>query len=76
YTVTVTVKDGGEGLFEVEIVYSNAEGTVQKAIFENTFTPEVPQTNEGVNAFAWFMLMIISGGLALSLVIFRKKLIA
>ena len=76
YTVTVTVKDGGEGLFEVEIVYSNAEGTVQKAVFANTFTPEVPQTNEGVNAFAWFMLMIISGGLALSLVIFRKKLIA
>lgn len=73
YIVTVTVKDGGEGLFEVEIVYSNAEGKVEKAVFENTFTPEVPQTNDSVNAFGWFMLMIISGGIVLSLAIFRKK---
>ncbi len=73
YTVTVIVKDGGEGLFEVEIVYSNAEGVVEKAIFENTFTPEVPQTNDTVSAVIWFMLMVISGGLALSLVLFRKK---
>ncbi len=73
YTVTVHVRDGGEGLFEVEIVYSNAEGTVEKAVFENTFTPEVPQTDDGVSAIAWFMLMIISGGLALSLIVLRKK---
>ncbi len=76
YTVTVTVKDGGEGLFEVEIVYSDANGTVEKAIFENTFTPEIPQTNDGVNAMVWFMLMLISGGIALALALFNKKKVA
>lgn len=73
YTVTITVKDGGEGLFEVEIIYSNAEGIVEKAIFENTFTPEIPQTTDTFNTMVWFMLMVVSGGLALSLVILNKK---
>ncbi|MBQ3546975.1 MAG: VWA domain-containing protein [Clostridia bacterium] len=76
YTVTVIVKDGGEGLFEVEIVYSNADGKVDKAVFENTFTPEIPQTNDTVNIAVWFMLMVISGGIALALAIFNKKKIA
>ncbi|MBO5210306.1 MAG: VWA domain-containing protein [Clostridia bacterium] len=73
YTVTVNVKDGGKGLFEVEIIYSNAEGEVDKAVFENTYTPHISQTNDSTNAIAWFMLMIISGGLALALAVFRKK---
>lgn len=73
YTVTVNVRDGGEGLFEVEIVYSDENGKVEKAVFENTFTPEIPQTNDSTNTFLWFMLMVISGGLALTLAILRKK---
>ena len=73
YTVTVNVKDGGEGLFEVEIIYSNAEGEVNKAVFENTFTPHISQTDDSTNAIAWFMLMIVSGGLALALAVLRKK---
>ncbi|MBQ3058057.1 MAG: VWA domain-containing protein [Clostridia bacterium] len=73
YTVTVNVKDGGEGLFEVDIVYSDAEGEGEKAVFENTFTPQIPQTSDSTNAVIWFMLMVISGGLALALAIFRKK---
>lgn len=73
YTVTVNVKDGGEGLFEVDIVYSDAEGEGEKAVFENTFTPQIPQTSDSTHAVIWFMLMVISGGLALALAIFRKK---
>ncbi len=73
YTVTVNVKDGGKGLFEVEIIYSNAEGEVNKAVFENTFTPHISQTDDSTNAIAWFMLMIVSGGLALALAVLRKK---
>ena len=73
YTVTVNVKDGGEGLFEVEIIYSNAEGEVNKAVFENTYTPHISQTDDSTNAIVWFMLMIVSGGLALALAVLRKK---
>ena len=73
YTVTVTVKDGGEGIFVVDMVYSDENGTVEKAVFENVYDYKVPQTNDLNNISVWFMLMVISGGFALALAKFSKK---
>ncbi len=74
YTVTITVADEDmEGLFKVTTVYSDADGEVEKAVFENKYTPEIPQTDDSGNIIFWFMLMVISGGLALSLATLRKK---
>lgn len=73
YTVTVTVKDGGEGIFVVDMVYTDENGTVEKAVFENVYDYKVPQTNDLNNISVWFMLMIISGGFALAIAKFSKK---
>ena len=73
YTVTVTVKDGGEGIFVVDMVYTDENGTVEKAVFENVYDYKVPQTNDLNNISVWFMLMVISGGFALAIAKFSKK---
>ena len=81
YRVALEIKDNQEGaLYEATRVITKvgAEGTVDKIVFKNVFTPvpsdpENPKTGDETNFVLWIALMCISGGGILFTQLYRKN---
>ncbi len=77
YCVKITVIDNLEGSLEVSDVQITKMGdsqTVEEIVFNNEYTPTIPDTGDENNAMVWFALMMLSGaGIMYVTVTSRKK---